>query len=135
MKNVLIIFAAGGLMFIVGFAVGGFSQKVRNGYQYRLLEEKDYASPLGPVKWSCFMESVGTPFLDSEKTMITVGNRTVYKAQRDFQEDNPSAKNIKVSDKSIAWDDGDYRYNLTMEEMANDAPDAVKSSQPPLQAQ
>jgi hypothetical protein len=46
--------------------------------------------------------------------MITVGDRTIYKAQRDFQENAPSARNIKVSGNSITWDDGDDLYQLTI---------------------
>jgi hypothetical protein len=135
MKRALMIGGVGVVMFLIGFAVGGFFQNARSGYHYRLLEEKDYASPLGAVKWSCFTESVGFPFLDPEKTMITVGNRTIYKAQRDFQEDNPHARNIETSGDSITWEDGDYRYHLTMEEMTNGEPGAAGNSHPPSHAQ
>lgn len=63
------------------------------------------------------MESVGTPFLDPEKTMISMGNRTLYKAQRDFQENDPHARNLEVSDNIISWEDGDYQYHLTVTPM------------------
>lgn len=114
MKRALIFVAGGGLLFLVGFFSGRAFQHTATGYHYRLLEQKEYASSLGPIQWSCFLESVGAPFLDPEKTMITLGNRTIYKAQRDFQDDDPRARNIEVSGDSIKWADGDFRYHLTV---------------------
>ena len=96
---------------------GGFIQNTKTGYHYKLLERKEYPSALGPIEWSCFMESVGTPFLDPEKTMISMGNRTLYKAQRDFQENDPHARNLEISDNIISWEDGDYQYHLTVTPM------------------
>ena len=78
------------------------------------MERKEYASTLGPIEWSRFFESTGVPFLDTDKTMINMGNRTIYKAQRDFQENDPYARNIEISDNIISWDDGDYQYHLTV---------------------
>jgi hypothetical protein len=46
--------------------------------------------------------------------MLTMGNRTIYKAQRDFQENDPYARNIEISDNLISWEDGDYQYRLTV---------------------
>ncbi|MBL9166216.1 MAG: hypothetical protein JNN07_00575 [Verrucomicrobiales bacterium] len=135
MKRALIFVAVGGVMLVTGWFAGAFFQNARSGYQYRLLEERDYASPLGTVKWSCFTETVGYPFLDPEKTMITVGDRTIYKAQRDFQEDNPRARNIETTGNSITWEDGDYRYHLTIEAMTNGEPAAPANSHRPSQAQ
>ena len=113
----IIYFIVGSVLLIAGFMIGRAYQKAATGYHYNLLERKEYASDLGPIEWTCFMESVGVPFLESEKTMINMGNRTIYKAQRDFQADAPSAENIKTSGNSITWDDGDYFYHLTVEEM------------------
>ena len=71
------------------------------------------------------------PFLDTEKTMISMGNRTIYKAQRDFQESAPHARNIETTGNSIAWEDGDYRYHLTVETMTKGEQDgAANRSQP-----
>lgn len=116
MKRV-IFFVIAAVLLIGGFFVGRAYQNAASGYHYRLLERKEYASDLGPIEWTCFMESIGVPFLDNEKTMISMGNRTIYKAQRDFQENAPSAENIKTTGNSITWDDGDYFYHLTVEEM------------------
>ena len=135
MKRRLILLAVSGAMLLLGFAAGAFLQNVKNGYHYRLLEEKEYSSALGPVKWSCFIESVGVPFLETEKTMISVGNLTVYKAQRDFQEANPHARNVEVSGNSIAWEDGDYRYHLTMEAMTNGEPNGVEKASQPIRSE
>ncbi len=121
MKRVLVFATVGGIMLVVGFFGGRIYQHATTGYHYKLLEEKEYASELGPIQWSCFLESVGTPFLDPEKTTISMGNRTIYKAQRDFQEDNPHARNIETSGNSITWEDGDYRYHLTVEPTKSDS--------------
>jgi hypothetical protein len=83
---------------------------------------------LGPIQWTCFLESVGVPFLDTETTIISMGNRTIYKAQRDFQESDPHARNIMTSSNSIAWEDGDFRYHLRIEPMTNGEPDAGGNS-------
>lgn len=130
MKRTIFLVVGGGVILGIGLLVGAFFQNARNGYNYRLLEEKHYASPIGPIKWSCFTESVGFQFLDTEKTMISVGNRTIYKAQRDFQEDNPHARNIETSSNSIAWDDGDYTYHLIMNPITSDKPTDSTNSHP-----
>lgn len=111
MKRRIIFFGLSGVILVAAFFAGAFFQNAKNGYHYRVLEEKVYESSVGPIKWTCFTETVGFPFLDPEKTMITIGNRTVYKAQRDFQENSPHARNIKASGNSITWDDGDDLIN------------------------
>lgn len=131
MKRVLILVAVGGVILVVGFFSGRAFQHAKTGYHYRLLEQKEYASALGPIQWTCFLESVGIPFLDPEKTMISMGNRTIYKAQRDFQENDPRARNIVTSSNSIAWEDGDFRYHLIVEPMTKGEQDgAADRSQP-----
>lgn len=114
MKRRIILLGLGAAMLIGAFFAGAFFQNAKNGYHFRVLKEENYESAVGPIKWTCFTETVGFPFLDPEKTMITIGNRTIYKAQRDFQEDSPSARNIKASGNSITWDDGDDLYQLTI---------------------
>ena len=131
MKRVLIRVAVGGAMLVIGFFSGRAFQHAKTGYHYRLLEQKEYSTPMGPIQWSCFLESVGLPFLDTEKTMITMGNRTIYKAQRDFQERAPSAKRIEATDDSVSWEDGDFRYHLTVVPMGKGEPQhTADGSQP-----
>jgi hypothetical protein len=128
MKRAVIIVAVCGVMLVAGFFGGRAVQSAKTGYHYRLLKQKEYESSLGPIQWSCFVESVGFPFLETEKTMINMGNRTIYKAQRDFQEDAPFAENIVTSSNSVAWDDGDFRYHLTVEPMKKGEPDGAGNS-------
>ena len=122
MKRVFIFVAVGGMILVIGFLSGRAFQHAKTGYHYELLEQKEYASELGPIQWTCFLESVGMPFLDPEKTMISLGNRTIYKAQRDFQENDPHARNIITSSNSIAWEDGNFRYHLKVEPMTKGKP-------------
>lgn len=81
--------------------------------------EREYKSAIGPFKWSMVNESVGTPALAPETTVIEWRNRTLYKAQREFQEKVPSARVIKVENSntgtSIQWADGEFRFHLTIE--------------------
>ena len=119
MKPNLIRFAVGIILLVSGFVGGRFYQSAKNGYHLNVLDEKEYQFPLGPIHWSCVIESVGFPFLDTEKTIIEFNRRTIYKAQRDFQENAPIAQNITTSNKSIDWDDGDYRFHLTINEIKN----------------
>ena len=116
MKRAIILTVVSGIMLVAGFFGGRTYEKSRNGYYYKFLERKEYQSELGPIEWSSFVESVGTPFiLEPEMTMINMGNRTIYKAQRDFQENIPYASNIVTSNNFIAWDDGDFHYLLKVD--------------------
>ena len=133
MKRILILVAVGGVMLIAGFFGGRAFQHAKTGYHYRLLEQKEYASTLGPIQWTCFLESVGMPFLDTEKTMISMGNRTIYKAQRGFQESDPHARNIETSGNSIAWEDGDFRYHLMVEPMTKGEQGGAANRRQPVQ--
>jgi hypothetical protein len=114
MKRTIIFSAVGIFLIIVSFAVGRFYQDAKNGYHCKMYEQKHYECLLGTIQWSCVGESVGMPFLDPETTLIQFNNRVIYKAQRDFQEDAPYARNIVVTNDSIAWDDGDFQYHLTI---------------------
>jgi hypothetical protein len=121
MKHALTILLVGIVMFGIGLVSGSSIQKSKAGYHYQLLERKEYPSELGTIEWSSFQESVGTPFiLDPEKTMINLGNRTIYKAQRDFQENAPRARNIEISGNLISWEDGDFQYRLAVNPMNKD---------------
>lgn len=117
-----IYLTVGTALLLAGIMIGRFFQDAAHGYHYRLLDKKEYTSDLGPIEWTCFMESEGTPILDTEKTMISMGNRTIYKAQRDFQEDAPSARNIQAQRNLITWDDGDYLYRLTVDKITDADP-------------
>ena len=117
MKRILWLTAGGGLTLLLGFYAGRAFQHAQTGYQFTLLEQKEYASELGPIRFSRFWESVGVALFDTEWTKISVGNRTIYQAQRDFQEGVPSARNIATSSNAITWDDGDFRYRLSVEEL------------------
>jgi hypothetical protein len=128
MKRTLIIVAGALLLLLTGFFSGRAFQSAKNGYHYKLLERKEFASEFGPIQWTCFIESVGMPFLDPEKTMISIGNRTIYKAQRDFQENNPRARSIVTLSNFIGWEDGDYRYHLKIEPMGDSKQEAGASS-------
>ncbi|MDB6057765.1 MAG: hypothetical protein JWO95_1609 [Verrucomicrobiales bacterium] len=117
MNRILILVVVGGVTLIIGFFSGRAFQHAKTGYHIVALEQKEYASALGPIQWKCFFESEGIPIHETEKTTISMGNRTIYKAQRDFQEDAPYARNITTSSNSIAWEDGDYKYHLVVEPM------------------
>ena len=117
MKRALPFSMVAVVLLAAAFQGGRFFQNASNGYHYSIREEKDYDSPMGPVYWSYVTESVGLPFLDPGTTVIQFGDRTIYKARRVFQESYPFAENIKTSDHAIAWEDGEYRFNLTVTTM------------------
>lgn len=124
MKRLLIILAVGAILLGVGFAGGRLFQHAKTGFHFKILSEKQYGASTDPVNLRHVSESVGTPFLDPETTMIVYRGRTIYKAQRFFQESVPVAGNIRVSDKQIDWDDGELRFHLTVEEMKMEKPGA-----------
>lgn len=101
-------------LLMLGFMGGLIFQHYRTGYHYKVKETKEYHSPNGPVQWSYVTESVGSPFLDPGTTILEVDGRTIYKAERVFQESSPYARNIIIDEDEIKWDDGDYQYNLTI---------------------
>jgi hypothetical protein len=121
----------GTILLIVGFVGGRLFQHAKTGLHFKVIAEKEYGTPKDPVRWRCVNESIGMPFLDPETTIIDYRGRTIYKAQRMFQERVPVATNIKALDKQIDWDDGELRYHLTVEEMKKGEQDgAANRSQP-----
>ena len=119
MKRFLIYSVLGAALVVAGFLVGSQYQYLKSGYHFEVLEEKSFQSSLGKVKWSCVIESVGMPFLDPGTTIIKLEDRTIYKAQRYFQEDCPYARNIQTHDNVIAWEDGEFKYSLIVEPLTN----------------
>ena len=131
MKRVLIHLIVGVVLLAVGFAGGRLFQHAETGFHFKILEEKEYGSFMDPVRWRHVSESVGMPFLDPSKTILEYRGRTIYKAQRIFQESVPVAGNISVSDQQITWDDGELRFHLTVEEMKKGEQNgAANGSQP-----
>lgn len=119
MKRVLIYTIVGIALLVVGFLAGRLYQNLSYGYHFEVREEKSIQSPLGKVGWSYVTESVGMPFLDPGTTIIKFEDRTIYKAQRYFQENYPYARNIQTHDNFIGWEDGEFKYQLVIEPMTN----------------
>lgn len=101
----------------VGFFAGRLEERISNGYHFKVREEKKYDSALGEIRWRYVIESFGVPFLDPGTTMIEFDHRILYKAKRYFQEGVPVARNIETSGSTIRWNDGEYRFDLTLEKM------------------
>ena len=117
MKRKIILAVIGLALLAAGFFVGRFVQHSKSGYHYEVRDTKDYDSPVGSIRWSYVTESVGTPFLDSGTTILEVDGRTIYKAKRSFQESSPFARNISATQNGISWEDGDFRFDLTIHRM------------------
>jgi len=121
MRPILICVLVGatslGVGLFTGFVSGRFVQHGATGLHYEVHEQKEYDSPFGAITWSYVTETIGIPLLDPGTTVIKLGNRTIYKAERGFQESVPYADNIETSENSIRWDDGIFRYHLMIEEM------------------
>jgi hypothetical protein len=132
MKRLSIRPAVGVILLVSAFVAGALFQHARNGFFFKVLAEKQYGASADPVRWRCVSESVGMPFLDPGTTTIEYRGRTIYKAQRIFQESVPVAGNIKVSDKQIDWDDGELRFHLTVEEMKRGEPDGPANRSRPV---
>ena len=127
MKRTLIQVTIALVLLAVGFAGGRLYQHARSGYHFKILKEQEFQSPGGPIHWSCFSESIGFSFLDPGTTMIEYRGRTIYKAQRVFQESIPFAQNITASDNFIAWDDGELSFRLTVDDLKKQ--DRIKKAQ------
>ena len=131
MKRVFIYLTVGIVLIIVGVVGGRVFQHAKSGYHYKVRAEKEFPSPMGPIHWSYVTESVGLPFLDPGTTVIKFEGRTIYKAQRGFQESVPFAQSIETSDKSITWNDGEFRFHLAVDRMkAAGQNGAVTGNQP-----
>ena len=113
----LIRIGVGLALLVIGFVGGRLFQDAKTGVHYKVVEEKRYGSANDPVFWKSVSESIGTPLLDAGTILLEYRGRTIYKAQRLFQENNPVAGNVSVSDQHITWDDGELRFHLTVEEM------------------
>jgi hypothetical protein len=119
MKRFLIYSTVGVALVLAGFFAGRLYQHLKSGYHFEIRDEKTYQSSLGKIEWSYVTESVGMPFLDSGTTIINFQGRTIFKAQRIFQESYPYAENIQVTNGSIVWDDGELKYHLTVDSLTN----------------
>ena len=117
MKRKIILAVIGLALLAAAFFAGRFVQHSNSGYHYEVRDTKDYDSPAGPIRWSYVIESVGIPFLDPGTTILEVDGRTIYKAKRAFQESSPYARNISATQDGIAWDDGEFRYDLKIHRM------------------
>lgn len=117
MKRKIILAVIGLALLAIGFAVGRFVQHNKSGYHYDVRDTKIYDSPVGPIRWSHVTESVGMPFLDTGTTILEVDGRMIYKAKRSFQESSPYARNIRATQEGVAWDDGDFQYDLKIQRM------------------
>jgi hypothetical protein len=117
MKRLLIRLAIGSVLLLFGFVGGRLFQHAKTGFHFKVLAEKQYGSAKDPVHWRCVSESVGMPFLDPGTTTLEYRGRTIYKAQRIFQESVPVAANVSVLGQQISWDDGELRFHLSVEEM------------------
>jgi len=106
------------MLLMLGFIGGRLYQHATTGYHFIVNSKKEYPFRLATVHWSLVTESVGLPIHDPGTTMIEWNDRTLYKAKRDFQEKGPFAGNIRTSDSTIEWDDGEYSYHLTIAELA-----------------
>jgi hypothetical protein len=104
---------------VVGFIAGCLFQDARGGYHFKIIEENAFQSSVDTVRWIHATEAIGMPVLDGGTTMIVCGDRTVYKAKREFQEDSPFAKNVKVNGNVIEWDDGVSHFQLTIVDAKN----------------
>ena len=119
MKRALIYASIGAALVMFGFFAGEFFQHQKTGYHFEVRDQKSIQSPLGEIEWSYVTESVGMPFLDPGTTIIKFEGRTIYKAQRYFQEDFPYARNIQTNDNSIRWEDGEFKFQLIIESLTN----------------
>ena len=118
MKSALCWVIGIGLL-VIGFVVGAFYQDAKAGYHLKVIEQKEYASSAGTIRWIHATESIGRAALDPGTTMIVCGDRTIYKAQREFQESSPFADKLKVNGNVIEWEDGVSRFHLTITEIEN----------------
>jgi hypothetical protein len=132
MKSLSIRPAVGVILLVSVFVAGALFQYARNGFFFAVLAEKQYGASADPIRWRLVNESVGMPFVDLGTTIIEYRGRTIYKAQRIFQESFPVAENIKVTDKQIDWDDGELRFHLTVEEMKKGEPNGAGNRSQPV---
>jgi len=105
----------------IGFMAGSFYQDAKVGYHFKVIAEKEYPSAIGIVRWIHASESVGADVLAPDTTMIVCGDRTIYKAKREFQESSPFAADLKVSGNVIEWDDGISKFELTVSDKKSNA--------------
>lgn len=117
MKRSVALSAAGFGIAVVAFVCGRFYQDIRSGYHFEVEAESEYGSEADPVTWRSVFESVGWALIDTNTTIIEYRGRTIFKADRIFQENAPFAANIRVSGNRIEWDDGELQFRLVVEEI------------------
>jgi len=115
------------LLLAAGFVLGRCHGVMTRGYYYEIREKKTFESSAGPLEWRYVTKSEGLPFLDPGTTELEFEGRTLYSAQRWFQESYPFARDIKFDGGTLKWSDGQYDFDL---KIAKSPPPPPKSSEP-----
>ncbi|MFN7562485.1 MAG: hypothetical protein ACK5TH_11950 [Prosthecobacter sp.] len=120
MKRAALRFAAFAGIFITGIFVGAVMGIGLGKERLHLLHLESYPLAFGKVEWRHFTRSSGFEMMAIDHTRLEFRGRVLYEAGRDFQENRPFARNIKVQSNQIEWDDGDYRYQLVIDATPSD---------------
>lgn len=96
----------------MGLVGGIFLHRAIARHRFAVRQEKTYPTSAGDVHWQYVTDTDGPALLDPGATQLEFNGRILYKAQRYFQDDKPFVDEIKVTDGTIDWQDGEYIYSL-----------------------
>jgi len=99
------------------FLVGRCVQHWKTGYHFDVRHEKLHETDLGILRERYLTEKVGIPFLDRGVDTLELNHIRIY--SNILNRDDPGIRNLLIEGNRFRWDDGWYRYDVTIEDLSD----------------
>ncbi len=105
-----------GIVIVGSFFAGRFYQNIRNGYDLKEVSRKNHEFKLGQLSETEAFETIGFGFMTPQSTILEFEGRTLFKAAPFFQESVPVFSKFEIKDNELKWTDGEFDYQLVIEQ-------------------
>ena len=119
------IFVGFGLT-VGSFFVGRLYQNLQNGYALKEVSRESYPFQFGQLHHIEAFESIGFGFMAPQSSFLEFEGRTLFKAAPFFQEGIPVFANLKIDANILNWTDGEYDYQLKIQNKKTEPNKAVE---------
>ena len=118
------------IVLVLAHLSGRAYQHFRAGHFYEEHEREELHFEDGKLIRKIVTESIGFPFFVTGTSIIEFELSpgfpiTLYSARRIFQEAEPYVREVTIDHRNIRWEDGIYRYSLSLEPMEDDEQAAI----------
>ena len=100
---------------IWSFLMGRCTQHMKTGYHFKVLQETLHETDLGILRERYLTEKVGIPFIDRGVDTLELNHIRIY--SNVLNRDDPGIRNLLIEGNRFRWNDGGYRYDVTIEEL------------------